>query len=164
MALFFLLAAVFPLRAPAQQYSEPFWIGKTVWIKTVKESFRQIEFHSQPSNDAISFVIPIKTAFVIDQASRGWFKVRFLTSFGSYRDGYLHMSMLRRFLYRAKLPNRLDYDRAIFFLQDPDTIMSDIVAFETGKSKKKDPKKKTIDPLGAQSWKNPPWKQKITPQ
>lgn len=144
--------------AQAQGFTEPYWIGKTIWFKPASASYRQIEFYLKPTLNSTAIVVSKKTAFVIDEVEKGWLTCRSAGGFAGRAEMYLPLSMMRTFLYRSNRPNRLEFERSSFFLEDPDVVWAAIVAdLDAGK---KPVKKSGIDSAMEpyQSWKHPAWK------
>ncbi len=156
------IAAVPAIAVYAEGFTEPYWIGRTLWIKPAREAFRQIEFYTRPGLNNTSFVVNLKREFKIEGVYKGWVHVRFLQRYAAYGEAFVPLGVLRRFIYRPPLPSRLEYDRAAFFEEDPDVVLAEIERDEVARKGKRDSKR--IDPLQKyRTWEQPSWKQSREP-
>jgi hypothetical protein len=153
-----LLTVLSVVPAYGQGFSEPYWIGREIWVKPAKAAYQHIEFYQRPTFNSSSFFAVQKTKFRVEQVNKGWVSLRFIGDYGKFGEAYLPLSRLRMNHYNARGASRAEYERAAFFQQDPDEIAAALKAEESRDEPKK---KRAVDALEKyQTWKHPAWKTK----
>ena len=119
---YLLALVVFAPSLMADDFTDGEMVGKVFWVKPAKEVYRRLEFYRQPKLDGVTFFPHSKQRVKISAVNRGWIKLNFIGAYNGFEDAYVPLGYFRKNYYNAAAFNGYAFDRATFFLDDPDEI------------------------------------------